>query len=71
MALLPPNMTDILQVPDLVVNGPVKTHIRYNRATRLLDAFKIYKDTIKRKSELAQSQSRAPKFPTSRLQNHR
>ena len=42
MALLPPNMTDILQVLDLVVNGPIKAHIRNLRAHRLLQAFRKY-----------------------------
>jgi DDE superfamily endonuclease len=63
IALLPPNMTDILQVLDLVVNGPIKAHIRNKRASRLLDAFKVYKETIKSESELAQRQSRSPQYP--------
>ena len=32
VACLPPNMTAILQVLDLVVNGPLKAHVRNNRA---------------------------------------
>ena len=32
---LPPNMTDLLQVMDLVVNGPVKTSIRAARIDAL------------------------------------
>ena len=28
VAYLPPNMTAILQVQDLVVNGPLKSHVR-------------------------------------------
>jgi hypothetical protein len=43
MALLPPNMTDVLQVIDLVVNGPLKQHIRTKRAERIVDYFKEYK----------------------------
>ena len=43
MALLPPNMTDVLQVIDLVVNGPIKQHIRTKRAERIVDYFKEYK----------------------------
>jgi hypothetical protein len=39
MALLPPNMIDILQAIDLVVNGPIKAHIGYKQTTRLLDGF--------------------------------
>jgi DDE superfamily endonuclease len=63
MALLPPNMTDILQVLDLVVNGPIKAHIRNKRAARLLDAFKIYKEMIRSESDSAHRQSRSPQFP--------
>jgi hypothetical protein len=33
--LLPPNMTSKLQVIDLVVNGPIKAHIRNLRAKRI------------------------------------
>ena len=32
IALLPPNMTDVLQVIDLVINGPIKQHMRSVRA---------------------------------------
>jgi len=39
MALLPPNMIDILQAIDLVVNGHIKAHIGYKQTTRLLDGF--------------------------------
>lgn len=41
---LPPNMTYILQVLDLVVNGPIKAHIRRLRAHRIVEYFKGYKD---------------------------
>lgn len=44
---LPPNMTYLLQVLDLVVNGPVKAHIRNLRGFRLLrylDEFKAKYD---------------------------
>jgi hypothetical protein len=43
VAFLPPNMTSELQVLDLVVNGPLKAHIRTKRANRLYDAFQVYK----------------------------
>lgn len=43
IALLPPNMTDILQVLDLVVNGPLKRHIRTLRAKRIVQYFKQHK----------------------------
>ena len=41
---LPPNMTDVLQVMDLVVNAPVKAAVRRDRANELFNyaqAFKI------------------------------
>jgi hypothetical protein len=40
---LPPNTTYILQVLDLVVNGPLKAHIRGLRAERMLEYFQIFK----------------------------
>ena len=43
VAYLPKNMTSELQVLDLVVNGPLKAHIRRKRAMRLFDAFQEYK----------------------------
>ena len=43
VAFLPPNMTSELQVLDLVVNGPLKAHIRTRRANRLCKAFQEYK----------------------------
>jgi hypothetical protein len=39
LALYPKNMTGIMQVLDLVVNGPVKAHTRTLRANRLYDYF--------------------------------
>ena len=38
-AWLPPNMTSLLQVLDLVVNGPVKAHVRKLRAQRIVEYF--------------------------------
>ena len=43
IAFLPKNMTGELQVLDLVVNGPLKAHIRKNRAGVLYDSFQDYK----------------------------
>ena len=39
---LPPNMTSELQVLDLVVNGPLKAHIRKLRAKRIVASFRNY-----------------------------
>jgi hypothetical protein len=43
LALYPPNMTAILQILDLVVNGPLKAHVRNLRAWRIVAAFRIFK----------------------------
>ena len=43
VAYLPRNMTSELQVLDLVVNGPLKAHIRTNRANRLYKSFQVFK----------------------------
>ena len=43
VGFLPPNMTQFLQVLDLVVNGPLKAHLRHLRAQNLLTYFKSYK----------------------------
>ena len=41
--LLPVNMTDRLQVMDLVVNGPIKSHMRSSRCVALFDYFQKWK----------------------------
>ena len=46
VCFLPKNMTGELQVSDLVVNGPLKAHIRPIRANRLNHSFQ---DFFKRK----------------------
>lgn len=43
LALYPPNMTAILQILDLVINGPLKAHVRNLRAWRIVAAFRIFK----------------------------
>lgn len=43
VACLPPNMTHILQVPDLVVNGPLKAYTRNLRAFRIVEYFKGFR----------------------------
>lgn len=43
VVFLPENMTGELQVLDLVVTGPLKAHIRSNRAKRLYRSFHEYK----------------------------
>ena len=44
VACLPPNMTGILQVLDLVVNGPLKAHTRTLRGARIVDCFQKFKE---------------------------
>ena len=44
VALLPPNMTAILQVLDLVINGPLKAHIRQLRAMVTVKSFREFKE---------------------------
>ena len=43
IACLPPNMTGVLQVLDLVVNGPLKAHTRNLRGARIVESFKAFK----------------------------
>ena len=40
---LPPNMTDLLQVMDLVVNGPIKADIRRAHIQAIFDYFQSWK----------------------------
>ena len=39
VVFLPPNLTDVLQVMDLVVNGPLRAHARRARCVALFDCF--------------------------------
>jgi DDE superfamily endonuclease len=55
VAFLPPNMASELQVLDLVVNGPLKAHIRTIRANRLYAAFQQYKIARAEDQKLEQS----------------
>lgn len=42
IACLPPNMTGVLQVLDLVVNGPLKAHTRNLRGARIVESFQSF-----------------------------
>ena len=58
---LPPKMTDLLQVMDLVVNGPLKASIRKNRSMELFDFFQDWK--IRRLSAAAEKRELPPFSP--------
>ena len=62
VAFLPPNMTSELQVLDLVVNGPLKAHIRTKRANRLYNAFQVYKEERAEDSKLEKSLRKSLEF---------
>ena len=59
---LPPNMTQFLQVLDLVVNGPLKAHIRLLRAENLLKYFREYKHSYNVELEKPIDQRVTPKW---------
>ena len=42
IACLPPNITGVLQVLDLVVIGPLKAHTRNLRGSRIVESFQIF-----------------------------
>ena len=62
VAFLPPNMTSELQVLDLVVNGPIKSHVKNKRAERLYDSFRIYKANRMADMALPSDQRKSPDF---------
>ena len=62
LGLLPPNMTSTLQVLDLVVNGPMKAHIRNLRAGRLGDYFSDFKSVYEVEREKPVDQQDLPKW---------
>lgn len=59
---LPPNMTQFLQVLDLVVNGPLKAHIRRLRAENLMKYFRQYKCLYNDERQKPQEQRVIPKW---------
>jgi DDE superfamily endonuclease len=62
VAFLPPNMTGELQVLDLVVNGPIKAHVKNKRATRLYESFQLFKKERLTDMELPREQRKNPDF---------
>ena len=61
---LPPNMTDVLHVMDLVVNGPLKAHMRRFRCAALFHYFQSWK--LKWVQELSSLQAHASCLPSRR-----
>ena len=59
---LPPNMTYILQVLDLVVNGPLKAHIRRLRAERIYEYFQEFKNLYEVEKLKAKESRKMPKW---------
>ena len=62
VAFLPPNMTAELQVLELVMNGPIKAHIKNKRAIRLYDSFQIFKMEKLAEMELPLEQQKTKDF---------
>jgi DDE superfamily endonuclease len=62
VAFLPKNMTGELQVLDLVVNGPLKAHVRTNRANVLYQSFQEYKVQVAADNVLPLAQRSNPEF---------
>ena len=62
VAYLPRNMTSELQVLDLVVNGPLKAHIRTNRANRLYKSFQVFKKERDENNKLPMAQRTSSEF---------
>jgi hypothetical protein len=58
---LPPNMTDVLQVMDLVVNAPVKAKVRRDRVTKLYNDFQAW--TIRRLQATIEKKDSVPFNP--------
>jgi hypothetical protein len=62
VAFLPPNTTGELQVLDLVVNGPIKAHVKNKRATRVYESFQLFKKETLADMELPREQRKNPDF---------
>lgn len=56
-AFYPPNCTGILQVLDLVVNGPIKRHMRMHAAQHIYDEFQKFRDKFQSLNETEKKES--------------
>ena len=62
VSLLPPNMTHLLQILDLIVNGPIKRHVRQWRANIIVTAFKKFKDLLDAEYLKPEALKKKPKY---------
>lgn len=58
-AFFPANMTHILQVCDLIINGPIKRHVRTQRALKTFEAFQLWLDEY---AQMPKEKQRRAKF---------
>ena len=66
VALLPVNMTDILQVLDVVVNKVIKCTIRSANAKRVFNEFQVFLKQVESQSELPEQSRKRLKFTPSK-----
>ena len=58
----PPNMTQFLQVLDLIINGPLKAHVRRKRGENILQYFRHYKQLYKAEMDKPEDERTMPKW---------
>ena len=58
----PPNMTQFLQVLDLIINGPLKAHVRRKRGENILQYFIHYKQLYNAEMDKPEDERTMPKW---------
>jgi hypothetical protein len=58
----PPNMTQFLQVLDLIINGPLKAHVRRKRGENILQYFRHYKQLYNAEMDKPEDERTMPKW---------
>jgi hypothetical protein len=58
----PPNMTQFLQVLDLIINGPLKAHVRRIRGENILEYFRHYKELYDAEMDKPEEERTMPKW---------
>ena len=58
----PPNMTQFLQVLDLIINGPLKAHVRRKRGENILQYFRHYKQLYNSEMDKPEDERTMPKW---------